>query len=119
MKKLLGIVVLGLLWCNTGVADDSSYIEILEIQTSHGESHTIHLYNINNHCDVQSYLPLSCSHTRNGNKFYISIQGGTFILEGTKSYFSKKVKGIWKNRSKESSTETFWGTLTSAKIKTN
>ena len=117
MKKL--IIVLWLLWCNVGFADDNPFIEILEIQTSFGESHTIHLYNRDNYCDVQSYLPLSCSYTRNGNKFYINIQGGTFILEGTKSYFSKKVKGIWKNRSKGSSTETFWGTLTSNKIKTN
>ena len=109
IKKLLGIVVLGLLWFNVGVADDHNKdidiyktIEILEIQTSFGESHTIHLYNRDNYCDVQSYLPLSCSYTRNGNKFYINIQGGTFILEGTKSYFSKKVKGIWKNKSKGS-----------------
>ena len=30
-KKLLGIVVLGLLWCNVGVANDVSKIEDIEI----------------------------------------------------------------------------------------
>ena len=37
MKKLLGIVVLGLLWCNVGFAEDLSKIDINKLRKLNSE----------------------------------------------------------------------------------
>ena len=111
MKKLLAIVVLGLLWSNFVIAKNP-FGFTWNIETSSGQSYSI-IFKPKNSCLVVDYHGgAGCSYTQNGNKIYVNINNSHMILEGTTSMFSKKIKGKWQSQSKITPNGTFWGTST-------
>ena len=106
MKKLLAIVVLGLLWGGNVFAKDLRVIWNIELDD--GNSYRILLLN-GNFCNVENYYGgAGCSYTSNGNKVYINVNNSIFILKGSRSYFSKKIKGTWKSTGTNTQGK-FWG----------
>ena len=55
MKKLLGIVVLGLLWCNLVLSEDKKIKFKLDVNSSVGQKHLWIFYE-DNTCGEEGYL---------------------------------------------------------------
>ena len=105
MKKLLGIMVLGLLLIsNNSYAKDLNVIWNVELDD--GSAYKIQLQG-GNFCNVFG-SGSRCSYTSNGNKVYINISDSVFIMKGSRSYFSNKIKGTWKSTGTNNQGK-FWG----------
>ncbi len=105
MKKLLGIVVLGLLLSGNAYAKDLKVIWNVELDD--GSAYKIQLED-GNYCYVVGTAGGGCSYTSNGNKVYINVSNSVFIMKGSRSYFSNKIKGTWKSTGTNTQGK-FWG----------
>ena len=106
MKKLLGVIILFL--SLSGNANSKDLFVNWHLELSSGDAYVFELLG-NNVCLLRgsdSYVRCSC--TNNGNKVYINFNNSVFTLEGSKSFFSNKVKGKWKSTGSNSS-GIFWG----------
>ena len=105
MKKLLGIVVLGLLLCGNAYAKNLKVLWNIELDD--GSAYKIQLRG-GNFCHVVGTVEGRCSYTSNGNKVYINVSNSVFVIKGSRSYFSNKIKGTWKSTGTNTQGK-FWG----------
>ena len=105
MKKLLGIVVLGLLLSGNAYAKDLKVIWNIELDD--GSAYKIQLRG-GNFCHLVGDVGGRCSYTSDGNKVYINVSNSVFIMKGSRSYFSNKIKGTWKSTGTNTQGK-FWG----------
>ena len=105
IKKLLGIVVLGLLLSGKAYAENLQW----NIETSIGTRFIVLIFPINQQCIIQDQLGI-CEYTKKGNTYYINLNNSHFIMEGSKSFFSNKISGKWKSKNKNNPDGDFWGT---------
>ena len=106
MKKLLGIVFLSMLLINNVYAKDLKVIWNVELDD--GSAYKIKLLDGNFCKFVGHFGGAGCSYTSNGNKVYINNNNSIFILKGSRSYFSNKIKGTWKSTGTNTQGK-FWG----------
>tara|TARA_Y100001970_G_scaffold67696_1_gene86295 strand:+ start:28 stop:378 length:351 start_codon:yes stop_codon:yes gene_type:complete len=106
MKKLLWIVVLGLLLSGNAYAKDLNVIWNIELDN--GKTYKVRLEDGNFCKFVDTYGGAGCSYTSNGNKVFINDNNSVFILKGSRSYFSNKIKGTWKSNHTNNQGK-FWG----------
>ena len=106
MKKLLWIVVLGLLLSGNAYAKDLKVIWNIELDN--GKTYKVRLEDGNFCKFVDTYGGAGCSYTSNGNKVFINDNNSVFILKGSRSYFSNKIKGTWKSNHTNNQGK-FWG----------
>ena len=110
MKKLLGIVVLGLLLSGNAYSEDKKIDMTLDISTSNAENYLIYLFE-GGRCDFARYMKYhdyECNWVKDGNKVFINLNNSNWILTGTLNWFGK-IRGTWTSKSTETSTGTFWG----------
>ena len=107
MKKLLGILVLSLLWCNVGVADDKKIEFKLDVSSSVGQKH-IWIFYEDNTCGEEGSSADSCTWVEDGNKVIWNVNRGHYIVNANISFLGK-VKGTWQSISKDHPTGTIWG----------
>ncbi len=105
MKKLLGILVLGLLLSGNVYAKNLNVLWNIELDE--GSAYKIQLLHRNS-CNFVGLGDARCSYTTNGNKVYINYNNSVFILKGSRSYFSNKIKGTWKSTGTNTQGN-FWG----------
>ena len=106
MRKLLSIVFLCLLLSGYAYAKDLKVLWNIELDN--GKTYKIQLLN-GNFCNfLYSYGGAGCSYTTNGNKVFINENNSVFILKGSRSYFSNKIKGTWKSNHTNNQGK-FWG----------
>ena len=106
MKKILGIVFLGLLLSGNAYAKDLNVIWNIELDN--GKTYKVRLEDGNFCKFVDTYGGAGCSYTSNGNKVFINENNSVFILKGSRSYFSNKIKGTWKSNHTNNQGK-FWG----------
>ena len=107
MKKLfLSILVLGLLLSGNAYAKDLNVIWNIELDN--GKTYKVRLEDGNFCKFVDTYGGAGCSYTSNGNKVFINDNNSVFILKGSRSYFSNKIKGTWKSNHTNNQGK-FWG----------
>jgi hypothetical protein len=106
MKKLLGIVVLGLLLSGNAYPKDLKVLWNIELDN--GKTYKVRLEDRNFCKFVGTYGGAGCSYTTNGNKVFINENNSVFILKGSRSYFSNKIKGTWKSTGTNTQGK-FWG----------
>ena len=78
MKKLLGIVVLGLLLSGNAYAKDLKVIWNIELDD--GSAYKIQLRG-GNFCHLVGDVGGRCSYTSDGNKVYINVSNSVFIMK--------------------------------------
>ena len=106
MKKSLVFLVLGLLLCGNAYAKE--FKALWNIELDNGKTYKIQLLDRNVCNFVNSYGGAGCSYTTNGNKVFINENNSVFILKGSRSYFSNKIKGTWKSTGTNTHGK-FWG----------
>ena len=108
MKKLfLGILVLGLLWCNVGLTNDKKIEFKLDVSSSVGQKHMWIFYE-DNTCGEEGSSADSCTWVEDGNKVIWNVNRGHYIVNANISFLGK-VKGTWQSISKDHPTGTIWG----------
>ena len=105
MKKLLGILVLGLLWCNVGIAADAASLVGSKWKLKRGfevRKITIKFLD-NNLCKNSQTLMINrfkghkqCSWSQDGRKVLIATANAANIWRGTLSSDFKTISGIVK-----------------------
>ena len=110
MKKLLSILVLGLLLSGNAYSEDKKIDMTLDISTSNAENYLIYLFE-GGRCDFARYIKYydyECNWVKDGNKVFINFNNSNWILTGTLNWFGK-IRGTWTSKSTETPTGTFWG----------
>ena len=78
------------------------------IELDNGKTFKVRLEDGNFCKFVDTYGGAGCSYTSNGNKVFINDNNSVFILKGSRSYFSNKIKGTWKSNHTNNQGK-FWG----------
>ena len=104
MKKLLWILVLSLLWCNTGFADSLTNTK-WEIKYDNGDIHeiTFHGYKLvdGSNCerkdllDTNSYFVGGCLWTLYKDNFKITFISGATPIRGEIVLFGTRIRGTY------------------------
>ena len=105
MKKILSIFLLAFHLSGNTYEKDLKVIWNVELDS--GDAYKIQLRG-GNFCHVVRTVEGRCSYTSNGNKVYINVSNSVFIMKGSRSYFSKKIKGKWKSKGTNDKGK-FWG----------
>ena len=106
MKKLLSIIVLSLLLSGNAYTKDLKVLWNIELDN--GQTYKVRLEDGNFCKFVGTYGGAGCSYTTYGNKVFINENNSVFILKGSRSYFSNKIKGTWKSTGTNTQGK-FWG----------
>ena len=106
MRKLISILVLSLMLSGNAYAKDLNVIWNIELDN--GKTYKVRLEDGNFCKFVDTYGGAGCSYTSNGNKVFINENNSVFILKGSRSYFSNKIKGTWKSNHTNNQGK-FWG----------
>ena len=106
MKKLLGIVVLGLLCCSVGLTNDKKIKFKLDVSSSVGQKH-IWIFYTDNTCGEEGAYAESCTWVEDGNKVIWNVNRGHYIVNANISLLGN-VKGTWKSVSNNHPKVTIW-----------